>query len=80
MHEYQHSADIFVNISLTHFMALVFFYISRGFVMFLGDIDRDQCHEMGSESFNTQLLISLLISVTEDSLCNWTASYKMILI
>ena len=28
-HEYQHSADIFVKITLTHFMVLVFFCTSR---------------------------------------------------
>ena len=38
--------------------------------MFLGDIERDQCHEMGKELFNIQLLILLLIQVTEGSFYN----------
>ena len=38
---------------ITHFMALVTFYIpwkyekTRGFLMFSGGIERDHCHEMG---------------------------------
>ena len=38
--------------------------------MFSRGIERDQYHEMSLESFNIQLFILLLISVTEDSLYN----------
>ena len=49
---------------------------TRGY-LFSGGIEEDQCHEMGWESFNIELFILLLIEVTEESLHNWKAFYKI---
>ena len=50
-----------LKISLTHFMALAFFILPeihqkiRGFLMFSGSTERDQCYEMSLESQDTTM-------------------------